>query len=215
MLSHTSSHQPQPQASPRTGVAQLHPLTGVSLTDLQQSTLLEVAIVIFEMFKRPEFALSSKPRARSHGRFTLSEEQKQEIKEAFDLFDTDKTGTIDYHELKVAMRALGFEVKKPEVTAIMREYDRKDTGKIEYLDFLEVMTHKYADRDPNEEILKAFQLFDDDGTGYISIKNLRRVARELGEHLSDEELRAMIDEFDKDRDGQISQHEFLNIMKPA
>ena len=42
----------------------------------------------------------------------LSDEQKQEIKEAFELFDTDKTGTIDYHELKVCMRALGFDVKK-------------------------------------------------------------------------------------------------------
>ena len=31
----------------------------------------------------------------------LSEEQKQEIKEAFELFDTDKDGAIDYHELKV------------------------------------------------------------------------------------------------------------------
>lgn len=45
------------------------------------------------------------------------------------------------------------------------------------------------------------------------MKNLRRVARELGEHLSDDELQAMIDEFDRDRDGQISQEEFLNIMK--
>jgi hypothetical protein len=34
-------------------------------------------------------------------RTDLSEEQKQEIKEAFDLFDTDKSGSIDYHELKV------------------------------------------------------------------------------------------------------------------
>ena len=166
------------------------------------------------MFKRPEFGLSSKPRP-AHRRFALSEEQKLEIKEAFDLFDTDRTGSIDYHELKVAMRALGFDVKKPEVTSIMREYDRKDSGKIEFVDFLEVMTQKIADRDPNEEIYKAFQLFDDDGTGYISLKNLRRVARELGEHLSDEELRAMIDEFDRDRDGQISQTEFLNIMKPS
>ena len=31
----------------------------------------------------------------------LSEEQKQEIRDAFDLFDTDKDGAIDYHELKV------------------------------------------------------------------------------------------------------------------
>ena len=34
--------------------------------------------------------------------------------------------------------------------------------------------------------------------GKISLKNLRKIARELGENLSDEELSAMIDEFDKD-----------------
>lgn len=70
-----------------------------------------------------------------------------------------------------------------------------------------------ADRDPEEEIRKAFSLFDDDQTGTISIKNLRRVSRELGETLSDEELQAMIDEFDKNNDGVIDIEEFLGIMK--
>ncbi|CAG9333219.1 unnamed protein product [Blepharisma stoltei] len=166
------------------------------------------------MFKKPEYNLSNKPKPRRRGRFELSEEQKQEIKEAFDLFDTDKTGSIDYHELKVAMRALGFDVKKLEVIDLMRQYDKENSGRIDYQDFLDIMTQKIGDRDPKEEVLKAFRLFDDDGTGYITLKNLRRVARELGEHLSDEELKAMIDEFDKDSDGQISQEEFFNIMKP-
>ena len=40
----------------------------------------------------------AKPR---RGRRELSEEQKQEIREAFELFDTDKDSAIDYHELKV------------------------------------------------------------------------------------------------------------------
>ena len=132
----------------------------------------------------------------------LSEEQRQEIKEAFDLFDTDKTGTIDYHELKVAMRALGFDVRKQEVLDLMRDYDRDGSGQIEFPDFLDIMTIKINNRDPTEEILKAFRLFDEDGTGRISLKNLRRIARELGENLSDEELQAMIDEFDKDQDGE-------------
>ncbi|XP_074810102.1 centrin-3 isoform X1 [Natator depressus] len=133
----------------------------------------------------------------------LTEEQKQEIKDAFELFDTDKDKAIDYHELKVAMRALGFDVKKADVLKILKDYDRDATGKITFEDFNEVVTDWILDRDPQEEILKAFKLFDDDDSGKISLRNLRRVARELGENMSDEELRAMIEEFDKDGDGEI------------
>ncbi len=96
------------------------------------------------MFKKPDYMNAGHAKGAAVGRrrqrHELSEEQKQEIKEAFDLFDTDKTGTIDYHELKVAMRALGFDVKKQEVLNLMREYDRENSGQIEYQDFLEIMT---------------------------------------------------------------------------
>ncbi|XP_021566402.1 centrin-3 isoform X5 [Carlito syrichta] len=98
----------------------------------------------------------------------LSEEQKQEIKDAFELFDTDKDEAIDYHELKVAMRALGFDVKKADVLKILKDYDREATGKITFEDFNEVVTDWILERDPHEEILKAFKLFDDDDS---AIKN--------------------------------------------
>lgn len=40
-------------------------------------------------------------KGRRRRRRELSEEQKQEIVEAFNLFDTDKDQAVDYHELKV------------------------------------------------------------------------------------------------------------------
>ncbi|CAL8269077.1 unnamed protein product [Boreogadus saida] len=59
---------------------------------------------------------------------------------------------------------------------------------IDFNDFLSMMTPKMSEKDFTEEILKAFRLFDDDCTGRISFKNLKRVAKELGENLTDEEL---------------------------
>lgn len=152
-------------------------------------------------------------RKKSGPKFDLSDEQKADIKEAFDLFDTEGTGTIDTKELKVAIRALGFEPKKEDIKKMVADVDKEGTGKISYADFLQLMTLKMTEKDSNEEILKAFRLFDDDDTGTISFKNLKRVAKELGENLTDEELKEMIEEADLDGDGEVNQDEFLRIMK--
>ena len=78
--------------------------------------------------------------ARPKKRSELTEEQKQEIKEAFDLFDTDGSGTIDAKELKVAMRALGFEPKKEEIRKMIADADRDGSGVIDFPEFLDMMT---------------------------------------------------------------------------
>lgn len=53
-------------------------------------------------------------------------------------------GYIDAKELKVAMRALGFEPKKEEVKKMISEVDREGKGVIEFADFMELMTGKIA-----------------------------------------------------------------------
>ncbi|XP_054886749.1 uncharacterized protein LOC129360507 [Poeciliopsis prolifica] len=156
---------------------------------------------------------STSQKKKSSSKAELTEEQKQEIKEAFDLFDTDGTGTIDIKELKVAMRALGFEPKKEEIKKMVSDVVKDGAGTIDFDDFLSMMTQKMNEKDSKEEIMKAFRLFDDDCTGKISFKNLKRVAKELGENLTDEELQEMIDEADQDGDGEVNEQDFLRIMK--
>ena len=48
-------------------------------------------------------------------KFVLNEDQMNLLREAFDLFDMEKTGNIDYHELKLTLKAFGFKVKKSEI----------------------------------------------------------------------------------------------------
>uniref|UniRef100_A0A7S2IJ89 EF-hand domain-containing protein n=1 Tax=Haptolina brevifila TaxID=156173 RepID=A0A7S2IJ89_9EUKA len=145
----------------------------------------------------------------------LTSDQLEEIREAFKLFDTDDSGTIDSDELKVAMRAMGFEPKREEVRRMIAESDRDGSGTISFDTFQKVMADKMHARDPKEESIKAFRLFDDDETGTISLKNLRRVAKELGENMSDDELQEVIDFCDKDGRGEILLEDFCSVLLAA
>lgn len=173
----------------------------------------QVTSVMSGQYKRSSITSIGGKRRSGSSKFELSEDQRADIKQAFDLFDPNSTGTIDPRELKVAMRALGFEPKKEEIKKMVAEIEKDANGKIKFDDFLHLMTIKMAEKDVKEEILKAFKLFDDDNTGKISFSNLKRVAETLGENLTDEELQEMIEEADRDGDNEINQDEFFRIMK--
>ena len=142
----------------------------------------------------------------------LSEEQITEYKEAFDLFDTDGSGSIDPKELRAAMQSLGFEAKNQTIYQMITDLDKNKSGNIDFEEFLDMMTARMSDKDTREDINKVFRLFDDDTSGSITIRNLRRVARELGETMTDEELQEMIERADSNGDGSVSMDDFYNIM---
>ena len=71
---------------------------------------------------------------------------------------------------------------------MISDLDANKSGTIDFEEFLDMMTARMSDKDTREDINKVFRLFDDDNTGQITLKNLRRVARELGETMTEEEL---------------------------
>merc|ERR1711982_314896 len=94
----------------------------------------------------------------------LTEDQLDEIREAFSLFDADASGMIDVRELKAATRALGFEVKNEELKKMVTDVDNDGNGTIEFAEFPAMMTGKMGEKDTREDIEKVFKLFDDDNT---------------------------------------------------
>jgi len=140
----------------------------------------------------------------------------EEIKETFDLFDTDSSGSIDREKVKVAMRALGFEPKQEEIQNMISDVHDDGSRRIEYEKFLKMMMHKILNKDPKDEILKAFGLFDDDATGKISFGmtgeelmqctevQARGFPHDHGKLLQGV-FREMIDEADRDGDGEVNE----------
>ncbi|XP_054168818.1 uncharacterized protein LOC128966037 [Oppia nitens] len=149
---------------------------------------------------------------KSH-KYDLSDQTVADIKQTFEQFATEDKKHIQTKDLKIAMRALGFEPKKEEINKMILEIDKNKSDLITFDDFFNVMAKRLAEKDTNDEIMKAFQLFDCDQSGGISFENLKRVAKELGETISDEELKEMITEADRDGDGVVSSQDFLRIMK--
>ncbi len=71
---------------------------------------------------------------------------------------------------------------------MITDLDKNKSGNIGFEEFLDMITARMNDKDTREDIIKVFRLFDDDVTGNITLRNLRRVAKEIGETMTDEEL---------------------------
>jgi centrin-1 len=149
----------------------------------------------------------------------VSEEEVTAAKTAFDLFDSDQGGSVDIKgnswvisELKAAMTSLGFEAKSLAIFTMLADLDTDGNGTIDFGEWLTLMTKRTTDKDSRANINKIFMLYDDERTGFISVKNLRRVANDLGENVPEEELEELIKRADTDGDGLVSEEEFYTIL---
>ncbi len=140
----------------------------------------------------------------------LTEEEIEEIREAFSMFDTDGSGKIDPKELKAAMHSLGFEKKSPTVYEMICDLEERG-HEVDFDEFLDSISSKLGNRETREGIDRIFDLFDDDKSGTINLNNLKRVAKELGETMTIDELREMLSRAASNNE-EITREDFYNIM---
>ena len=165
-------------------------------------------------------------KGRSQFRQELTDEQKADIEEAFNLFDANGNGYITLQDLRVALRALGFEPAKQEIKRLIsqltnnaqsRDQDKDKEGMvtIDLNDFMDIMTTKMSERDGEAQLEKAFILFSQE-KNHITFEDLERVAHELGENMTQAELQFMTDEAEShksDPTGVVQIDDFMQILK--
>ncbi|KAJ3140402.1 hypothetical protein HK100_009952 [Physocladia obscura] len=156
-------------------------------------------------------SLKPKPRV-----LQISEAQEAEIHEAFQLFDTDGSGSITTKEWRVAMKAMGFEPTKEESKRMMAEMDSDESGSIDYEEFLGMIAKRLINNMAKEEMVKLFQVIREAQQPTrmrISALHIKNIAELVGEEFTMEEIKEMIEEGDKDNDGEISEEDFVRLMR--
>ncbi|CAL9732385.1 calmodulin [Monosporozyma unispora] len=141
----------------------------------------------------------------------LTEEQIAEFKEAFALFDKDNNGFISSSELATVMRSLGLSPSEAEVADLMNEIDVDGNHKIEFSEFLALMSRQLKSTDSEQELLEAFKVFDKNGDGLISAAELKHVLTSIGEKLTDGEVDDMLREV-SDGSGEIDIQQFAALL---
>uniref|UniRef100_A0A0R3Q2H2 Calmodulin-like protein n=1 Tax=Angiostrongylus costaricensis TaxID=334426 RepID=A0A0R3Q2H2_ANGCS len=102
----------------------------------------------------------------------LNEEEIDQFKEAFLLFDKDGNGTISIKELGIAMRALGQNPTEQQILEIINDVDMDGNGQVEFPEFCVMMKRMMKESD-SEMIREAFRVFDKDGNGLITASEFR------------------------------------------
>lgn len=110
------------------------------------------------------FVVSNDPKMADQ----FTEQQVEEFKQKFNLFDKDHDGLIPTKDLGTLIRSLGQNPTEGELNDLISEIDRKDE-KIDFPEFLTLLAMQMKNAGDEEELREAFRIFDKDGNGYISL----------------------------------------------
>jgi calmodulin len=140
----------------------------------------------------------------------MVETQLAEIRAAFDLFDTDKDGTIDFGELKAALQALKQPASDTDVRKMIALVDENRDGVVNFDEFIHMIEPLDPGDDAEADLRRAFVMLDADGDGYLTAHELRAAISDTRADLSEDEVQQILQASDANGDGRISFEEFRN-----
>lgn len=145
----------------------------------------------------------------------LSDEELNDLKESFDLFDADKDGMLSYEELIRLLECLGIDSEGPLLESIISELDLDSSKSLQYEEFLTMMTSRMNETNTKEDYLRVFNLFiagDAEADNKITIKHLKKIADDMNHSMSDEDLSEIIKRADLNKDNAVDFEEYYAIM---
>jgi len=142
--------------------------------------------------------------------WTLSNDERAEVRNAFMELDTDKSGTITMYELKRVL-AERVSITDSQVLQIFNALDSNNKEEVNYSDFLAaMMASRIAMHD--DVVVAAFKRFDVDKSGYITVGDLLQV---MGSTMSKADAKQLVKEADISADGRISLDEFISYVQSS
>ncbi|XP_047958438.1 calcium-binding allergen Ole e 8-like [Salvia hispanica] len=135
-----------------------------------------------------------------------------DIGKVFARFDSNSDGKISAEELAGVLQALGSTASPDEVDRMMQEIDTDRDGHISLDEFAAFFP---SNKSAEKELLEAFNLYDQDHDGKISVKELHQILSRLGERISELDCAGMIKNVDSDGDSFVNFDEFRKMMSSA
>lgn len=145
-----------------------------------------------------------------------TQEQLDEWKEGFSLYDKKGNSTISSANLGDLLRGLGQNPTQAEVLELVKSVggsERQEVD-IDFGTFLTILTRPdgFKPAGTSQEFIQGFQVFDKEGDGTISAGELRYVLTNLGEKLSEEEVDELLKEVQVGKDGRINYVDFVTLI---
>jgi len=140
--------------------------------------------------------------------WSLSNEERTKLRDAFMTMDKNKHGTITIAEFKQVIEQ-HYHLEDEQIKEVFTALDAAGNNEIQYSEFLAAMVSSRVNL-YDDFLQTAFKRFDTDASGFISLDNLRDM---LGGGVSDADMQEIMNEVDGNHDGKISFEEFKDYVR--